>query len=138
MQTFSYSSTFVKIHCHGQKIKKIHRVDELNSSKKLFVVLAHSWICQFLKSDFQADFMSICMAHHFNFDARVDLSEPHVYFGVGTTGTSPCTDCKCMPQESFEVISKFAYGTKDGAITGYGGRKRCLKADISEDIRQTF
>ena len=58
------------------------------------------------------------MAHHFNFAAQFDLSEPHVYFEVGTTGASQCTDCKSMPKKSFDVISKIAYGTKDGAITG--------------------
>ena len=134
---FTTAHEFIKMHGRGIN-KKLPRVDELNSSKKLFIGLAHSWICQFLKCDFQTDFKSKCMSYHFNFDAQVDLSEPHVYFDVGTTGASQCTDCSSMQKESFNVISNFAYGTKDGTITGYEGRKRCLKANISEDIRQTF
>ena len=43
---FTTAHEFVKMHGRGQN-KKLPRVDELNSSKKLFVVLAHTWICQF-------------------------------------------------------------------------------------------
>ena len=71
--------------------------------------------CQMLAANI---LKSKCMSNHFNFDAQVDLSEHHVYFDDGTTGASQCTDCSSMQKESFNVISNFAYGTKDGTIRG--------------------